>query len=106
MSDDRVPIEEYIVYPGPEGRDFVLAEMFERVKAERDDLRIHNGDGFTDAERVVADHLVEAVNAFGELERWHPDELREFVDGIHRCQDQLAWRIVQRTYPKGWPIKR
>ena len=40
------------------------------------------------------------------IERQHPSERDEFVDGIHRCQNQLAWRIVQRTYPKAWPIKR
>lgn len=63
-------------------------------------------DGLTDAERVVSEHLVAAVNAFGQLDRRHPDELREFVDGIHACQHQLGWRIVQRAYPKAWPVKR
>jgi len=62
-------------------------------------------DGLTDAERVISEHLVEAVKAFGKLDRQHPSELREFVDGIHACQNQLAWRIVQRHYPKAWPIK-
>lgn len=63
-------------------------------------------DGLTDAEREVGDCLVAAVNAFGALDRRHPDELRAFVDGIHACQHQLICRIVQRAYPKAWPIKR
>jgi hypothetical protein len=58
--------------------------------------------GLTHRERIVSEHLVAAVNAFGKLERRHPTELAEFVDGIHRCQNQLAWRIVQRAYPDGW----
>jgi len=63
-------------------------------------------DGLTAPEREVSGHLVAAVNAFGQLDRRHPDELREFVDGIHACQHQLGWRIVQRCYPKAWPVKR
>lgn len=66
---------------------------------------ITRDDGLTDEEGVVADALVEAANAFGCLERQHPDELRDFVDGIHRCQDALALRIVRRAFPIGWPIK-
>lgn len=62
-------------------------------------------DGLTDAERVVSDYLTEAVNAFAELDRRHPSELADFVDGIHACQNQLAWRIVQRTHPEAWPVK-
>jgi hypothetical protein len=63
-------------------------------------------DGLTDVEREVSEYLVAAVNAFGQLDRRHPDELREFVDGIHACQHQLGWRIVQRAYPGAWPVKR
>lgn len=62
-------------------------------------------DGLTHDEGVVMDALVRAVNAFARLERQHPSELDEFVDGIHRCQDQLAVRIVRRHYPDGWPVK-
>lgn len=60
-------------------------------------------DGLTDAEGVVMDALCAAVNAFGRLGRQHPDEMRDFVDGIHRCQDQLAVRIARRAFPVGWP---
>lgn len=67
-----------------------------------DDLR---QDGLTDEEGVVMDALIASVEAFARLERQHPDELRDFIDGIHRCQDQLAVRICRREYPIGWPIK-
>jgi hypothetical protein len=66
---------------------------------------ITRDDGLTTDEGKVSDALVEAVQAFAALDRQHPDELRDFVDGIHKCQDQLAVRIVRRHYPKGWPIK-
>lgn len=52
------------------------------------------------------DHLCAAVNTFSQkCDRQHPDEMRDFVDGIHRCQDALAVRIARRHYPIGWPIK-
>lgn len=62
-------------------------------------------DGLTDAEGVVMDHLIAAVNAMNSLDRQHPDEMRDFVDGIHRCQDALAVRICRRAFPVGWPVK-
>ena len=66
---------------------------------------ITRDDGLTNAEGVVMDHLVDAVNAFAKLDRQHPDEGRDFCDGICRCQDTLAVRIARRAFPIGWPIK-
>lgn len=66
---------------------------------------IHRIDGLTDDEGEVMDRLIAAFNKFCALDRQHPDELRDFVDGIHKCQDLLAVRIVRRHYPEGWPIK-
>lgn len=68
-------------------------------------VEITRDDGLTDDEGKVHDALIEAVNIFARLPRQHPDEMRDFVDGIHKCQDQLAVRIVRRHYPKGWPDK-
>ncbi len=62
-------------------------------------------DGLTDEEGVVMDHLLDAVNAFTKLRRQHPDEGRDFCDGIHRCQDALALRVCRRAFPIGWPDK-
>ncbi len=62
-------------------------------------------DGLTDEEGVVMDHLLGAVNAFVKLRRQHPDEGRDFRDGIHRCQDALALRVCRRAFPIGWPDK-
>jgi hypothetical protein len=62
-------------------------------------------DGLTAAEGVVMDSLVRAVEAFAALDRQHPQEVSEFVDGIHTCQNLLAVRIARRHYPIGWPVK-
>lgn len=63
------------------------------------------GDGLTDAEGAAMDALVAAVNAFAALEREHPQELDEFVAGVHACQYLLAVRIARRHFPLGWPRK-
>lgn len=63
-------------------------------------------DGLTEQEGVVMDALCDAANAFGRLDRQHPDEERDFCDGIHRCQYALAVRIARRAFPVGWPVKR
>jgi hypothetical protein len=62
-------------------------------------------DGLTDEEGIAMDALGAAVAAFAALRREHPDELRDFVDGIHKCQDQLAVRVCRRAFPAGWPRK-
>lgn len=66
---------------------------------------ITRDDGLTDDEGAVMDALCAATNAFAKLERQHPDEARDFCDGIHRCQDTLALRVCRREYPIGWPVK-
>ena len=62
-------------------------------------------DGLTIYEGIIMDHLVEAWNGFSNLERQHPSDLGDFADGIHKCQHQLAMRILRRDYPEGYPIK-
>ena len=47
----------------------------------------------------------EAKDAAGLTVVDRTEELRDFADGIHRCQDALAVRICRRAFPKGWPIK-
>lgn len=49
------------------------------------------------------DALVAAWTAFLKLEETHPSHNRDFSDGIHKCQDILIHRIVQRDYPETFP---
>lgn len=62
-------------------------------------------DGLTEKEGIVMDSLVDAWNAFVELEKQHPSEKDEFADGIHKCQLILGMRALRRYCPKGYPIK-
>lgn len=70
-----------------------------------DDIRTGRIDGLTAQEGAVMDGLLAAVDAFGKLDRQHPDEERDFVDGVHRCQYLLALRVARRAFPEGWPVK-
>lgn len=63
-------------------------------------------DGLTDEEGAVMDALVNAITAFAALDRQHPNELPDFVDGIHACQNELAKRVCRRAFPEGWPTYR
>ena len=54
-------------------------------------------------ERAIQDHLVKAWNLFCELDSTHPSHNKDFADGIHKCQDILIHKIVQRDYPHDFP---
>ncbi len=69
------------------------------------EVTLKRDDGLTHDEGVVMDHLIAAVEAWYRLERQHPQEVSEFVEGIHRCQGLLATRIARLHYPHGWPVK-
>ena len=55
---------------------------------------------FTEEEQEVMNLLVEAHNKFVKIEAMHPDHIREWVDGIHKCQTVLKSRVVTRDYPE------
>jgi len=57
-------------------------------------------------EIIVLDHLVDAFNEFIKLESQHPDEQRDFTDGIHKCQYLIGMRIARNYRPDIYPIKR
>ena len=54
-------------------------------------------------EREVMELLKEAWNKFQALDQTHPDHKRDFADGIHKCQEQIIHRVVQRDYPNDFP---
>ena len=51
-------------------------------------------------EKEILNHLIKAWNIFNKLDRQHPDELRDFCDGIHRCQYLIGMRIARKIEPK------
>ena len=56
-----------------------------------------------DQEKEIMELLVQAWNKFYVLKQTHPDHKRDFADGIHKCQDQIIHRVVQRDYPIEFP---
>ncbi len=67
---------------------------------------INNITGFAEDEQECHDYLQKCYGCFLKMDRQHPDEMRDFVDSIHRIQDLLAIRIVRRQFPKGWPTHK
>lgn len=64
---------------------------------------ITRNDGLTEEEGLVMDALIEAWNAFVKLKVTHPSDTKDFCDGIHKCQQILGMRVLQREFPDGWP---
>ena len=59
----------------------------------------------TKQEKRILIHLTTAWNEFIKLDTQHPDELRDFADGLHKCQYLIGMRIARRIVPKTFPIK-
>lgn len=62
--------------------------------------------GFTETESQCHDLLMDCYRSFLSLPREHPDEMREFVDAVHKIQGVLSMRIVRRAYPQYWPVRK
>jgi transcriptional regulator with XRE-family HTH domain len=77
--------------------DFLLGHNV-KIVGDRD-------DGLTEAEGVIMDGIAHIWNKFSKLEKHHPAETNDFVDGIHKCQYVLGMRVLRRNYPKGYPLK-
>jgi len=56
-------------------------------------------------EESVLIKLTDAWNKFCDLSSQHPDEARDFADGIHKCQYVIAMRSVRDDYPETFPAK-
>lgn len=56
-------------------------------------------------EEKVLKMLVDTWNEFMKLEHQHPDEQRDFCDGIHQCQYVLGMRFARESRPDIFPIK-
>lgn len=54
---------------------------------------------FSSSEKKVMNLITDAHNEFVKLSSTHPDEMREWVDGIHALQNVLGWRVLRRDYP-------
>lgn len=57
----------------------------------------------SEEEREIMRLLAEAWNKFKKLHKTHPSHIIDFCNSIHKCQDTLIHRIVQRDYPIDFP---
>lgn len=53
-------------------------------------MDIDSKTGLNELEKICMEKLMDCYGAWLKLERQHPDELRDFVDAVHRIQDLLA----------------
>ena len=77
--------------------------MTQKREAKIPILASENACGLTLEEQGIMDKLMECYELFLKIDREHPDEIRNFVDGVHKIQDVLALRVIRRCYPQGWP---
>ncbi len=59
--------------------------------------------GLDKFEKECMDGLMKAYSAFLKMDRQHPDEMRDFINPLHRMQELLAIRVIRREFPKFWP---
>ena len=86
----------------PPGRPLVEVFAAEEASPVQTAADIDPVSGLTMAEAACHEALQESYRLFLNLPRQHPDEVRDFVDGLHRIQDLFAMRIARRCYPLGW----
>ncbi len=56
----------------------------------------------TEEEKEVLYHLKEAWNKFVSLDKNSDDNLNEYRDAIHRCQQIIGVRVARRANPEVW----
>jgi len=57
----------------------------------------------TKEEKQVLDKISEAHRAFAELEQQHPNDIRDYINGIHILQGLIMQRIARRADPNMFP---
>jgi len=76
--------------------------MWDKINAENIISQEENIMGLTEQEQLIMDKLSDCHKEILKLELQHPNELQEFVDGIHQIQSIIGLRVIRRCYPKGW----
>ena len=56
-------------------------------------------------EEKVLRMLADCWNEFVKLDRQHPDEQRDFCDGIHKCQYIIGMRFARENRSDLFPVK-
>lgn len=61
-----------------------------------------NSPALTDEEKQVLSSLCDSWKSFSELLNKSQDDVDEFKDAIHRCQQLIALRVARRVNPDVW----
>ena len=77
-----------------------VAMTFEEIKMTFEE--INETSGLTPREEKCLHHLSASYGVFLDLPIQHPDDMRDFVDAVHRIQDLIAMRIARRLFPGYW----
>lgn len=56
-------------------------------------------------EEKILNLINKIYKEFNKLERQHPSEKNDFIEGIHKCQYVIAMRLARIAYPKLFPKK-
>jgi hypothetical protein len=63
---------------------------------------IYPSNGLTNEEKEVLQFLKEAWNKFIALDKNSGDNIKEYQDAIHRCQQIIGLRVARRVDPDVW----
>jgi len=55
---------------------------------------------YTAGEERVSNLILEAHEAFVDLEQTHPDDIKDWVQAVHSMQKIIGMRILRRDYPE------
>lgn len=64
-----------------------------------------HGEGLTDTEKDVLNHLADAWNSFCSLDNRLEHDTDEFAKAIHSAQSKIAIRVARRVNPEIWRTK-
>lgn len=102
-ANKQVPLS---IHSDREDKDIMVRVLYEEeykklLPEVYDKASIKNG--LEGLENDVARGLVSAWESYIKLEETHPEDMQEFLNGIHICQKTLYMRILRRDYPQGYP---
>lgn len=82
-------------YPAEE----IEQHLVDEPKVDNEVLGRGSKKPFTKEEEQIMSLLVEVHNKFLDIEQTHSNDIKEWVDGIHKCQSVLKGRVIIRDYP-------
>ena len=85
------------IWIGNKPDEKMIDDIFEFRKRAKEDQESKNP--FTVKEQKIVDLLTEAHNKYVELKEMHPDDIIEWKNAIHQCQNCLKNRVLIRDYP-------